>query len=137
MTKHSIISKLWRIPPIRNRGTSSPRLLDNVPSSGAARRLPQRSVDQPEPLIDALHLLSDYPTQEGNDLPAMRAWILASTSPPGGVFGRKSARPTAGRRYGRLTSQGTPCGMQGGLKLTSVDIKLDRTTRAASSRQLP
>ena len=63
--------------------------------------------------------------------------MLASTSPPGGVFGRKSARPTAGRRYGRLTSQGTPCGMQGGLKLTSVDIKLDRTTRAASSRQLP
>ena len=42
-----------------------------------------------------------------------------------------------GRRYGRLTSQGTPCGIQGGLKLTSVDIKLDRTTRAASSRQLP
>jgi hypothetical protein len=74
-----------------------------------------RSVDQPEPLIYALLLLSDYPTQEGNDLPAMQAWILASTSPPGGVFGRKSARPTAGRRYGRLTSQGTPCGMQGGL----------------------
>jgi hypothetical protein len=26
-------------------------------------------------LIDDLLLLSDYPTQEGRDLPAMRAWI--------------------------------------------------------------
>ena len=46
-------------------------------------------IDQLEPLIDDPLLLSDYPTQEGSDLPAMRAWISASTSPPGGVFGRK------------------------------------------------
>ena len=46
-------------------------------------------IDQLEPLIDDPLLLSDYPTQEGIDLPAMRAWIPASTSPPGGVFGRK------------------------------------------------
>ena len=39
--------------------------------------------------IDDPLLLSDYPIQEGSDLPAMRAWISASTSPPGGVFGRK------------------------------------------------
>ena len=45
-------------------------------------------IDQLEPLIDDPLLLSDYPTQEGSDLPAMRAWISASTSPPGGVFGR-------------------------------------------------
>ncbi len=32
--------------------------------------------------IDYPLLLSDYPTQEGSDLPAMRAWISASTSPP-------------------------------------------------------
>ena len=32
--------------------------------------------------IDDPLLLSDYPTQEGSDLPAMRAWISASTSPP-------------------------------------------------------
>ena len=30
---------------------------------------------QSDPLIDTLLLLSNYPTQEGNDLPAMRAWI--------------------------------------------------------------
>ena len=39
-------------------------------------------IDQLEPLIDDPLLLSDYPTQEGSDLPAMRAWISASTSPP-------------------------------------------------------
>ncbi len=39
----------------------------------------------------------------------------ASTSPPGKVFGRKSAWPTAGRRYGRLTRQDNPCGIQGGM----------------------
>ena len=33
------------------------------------------TIDQLEPLIDDLLLLSDYPTQEGRDLPAMRAWI--------------------------------------------------------------
>jgi hypothetical protein len=46
-------------------------------------------IDQLAPLIGYPLLLSDYPTQEGSDLPAMRAWISASTSPPGGVFGRK------------------------------------------------
>jgi hypothetical protein len=39
-----------------------------------------------------------------------------------------------GRWYGRLASQG---GMQGGLQVTWVDIKLDRTSWAASSRQVP
>ncbi len=52
-------------------------------------------------------------------------------------FTVKSARPMARRRYGRLTSQGTPCIIQEGLQLTLVDIKLDQTTWAASSRQLP
>ena len=33
------------------------------------------TIDQLEPLIDDLLLLSDYPTQEGRDLPAKRAWI--------------------------------------------------------------
>ena len=32
-------------------------------------------IDQLELLIDDPLLLSDYPTQEGSDLPAMRAWI--------------------------------------------------------------
>ncbi len=46
-------------------------------------------IDQPEPLTNDPLLLSDYPTQEESDLPAMLAWISASASPPGGVFGRK------------------------------------------------
>jgi hypothetical protein len=46
-------------------------------------------IDQLDPLIDDPLLLSDYPTQKGSDLPAMGAWISASTSPPGRVFGRK------------------------------------------------
>ena len=54
-------------------------------------------IDQLEPVIDDPLLLSDYPTQEKSDLPAMRAWISASTSPPGGVLDAMSARPTAGR----------------------------------------
>jgi hypothetical protein len=54
-------------------------------------------IDQLEPLIDDPLLLSDYPTQEGSDLPAMRAWISASTSPQGGEFGRKVCSA-----YGRL-----------------------------------
>jgi hypothetical protein len=52
-------------------------------------------------------------------------------------FDRKSARLSSRRRNGRLTSQGNPCCIQGGLKLTSVDIKRGRTPQAASSRQLP
>ncbi len=55
-------------------------------------------IDQLEPVIDDPLLLSDYPTQEKSDLLAMRAWISASTSPPGGVLDAKSAWPTAGRR---------------------------------------
>ena len=68
-------------------------------------------IDQLEPLIDDPLLLSDYRTQKRSDLPAMRAWISARQE---GCLDAKSARPTAGRRYGRLTSQDNPCGIQGG-----------------------
>ena len=49
------------------------------------------------------------------------------------LFGRKSesAWLTAGSSDGRLTSQGTPCVIQGGLKLTWMDYKRDWTTRVA------
>jgi hypothetical protein len=54
-----------------------------------------------------------------------------------GCLDAKSAQPTAVRQYAQLTIQDNPCGIYKEVaKLTSVDIKLDQTTRAASSRQL-
>ena len=78
--------------------------------------------------------------RRGNDHTAPRPWRSAPTSPPGGVFRHLCLHLF---EIYRLTSQGTLRAGSGGLQLTSVDrplgprIKLDWTTRAASSRPHP
>jgi len=74
---------------------------------------------------------------EGNDQPASRPWRSAPTSPPGGVFRRKTKPATRQGRRASLSIHGPDREVYKSLRWTDrrgPRIKLGRTTRAASSR---
>ena len=83
-------------------------------------------------------LRADVSSPEGNDQPASRPWRSApTTSPPGGVFHRKAKPATRQGRRASLSIHGPDREVYKSLRWTELSgprIKLDRTTRAASSR---
>ncbi len=85
-------------------------------------------------------LRTDVSSPEGSDQPASRPWRSAPTSPPGGVFRRKTKPATRQGRLASLSIHGPDREVSKSLRWTDLrglQIKLGRTTRAASSRPRP
>jgi hypothetical protein len=85
-------------------------------------------------------LQTDVSSPEGNDQSAVRPWRSALPSPSGGEFRHKTKPATRKGRRASLSIQGQDREVYKLLrwtKLRGLLIKLDRTTRATSSRPRP